>query len=159
MSHLLPITPVLLLLLSVTTLAAADHVTESSGSQLSADEAGHPVSFELDIQPILSAYGCNSGPCHGKQRGQNGFQLSLLGFDSDFDHAALSQDARGRRLFPSSPAQSLLLRKAVGSDPHGGGKRFEIDSDAYRTLYRWINEGATRRVEGGFTRESRTGAR
>ena len=148
MSHLLPITPVFLLLLSVTTLAASDHVTESSGSQLSADEAGHPVSFELDIQPILSAYGCNSGPCHGKQRGQNGFQLSLLGFDSDFDHAALSQDARGRRLFPSSPAQSLLLRKAVGSDPHGGGKRFEIDSDAYRTLYRWINEGATRRVEG-----------
>ena len=36
----------------VTTLAAADHITESSGSQLSADEAGHPVSFELDIQPF-----------------------------------------------------------------------------------------------------------
>ena len=46
----------------------------------------------------------------------------MLGFDSDFDHAALSQDAR-RRLFPSSPAQSLLLRKAVGSDPHAFGDR------------------------------------
>ncbi|MEC7409407.1 MAG: hypothetical protein VYB72_11385, partial [Planctomycetota bacterium] len=89
MSHLLPITPVFLLLLSVTTLAAADHVTESSNGELSADKAGHPVSFELDIQPILSAYGCNSGPCHGTQRGQNGFQLSLLGVDSDFDQAAL----------------------------------------------------------------------
>ena len=103
------------------------------------------LSFELDVQPILSAYGCNSGPCHGKQRGQNGFQLSLLGFDSDFDHASLSQDARGRRLFPSAPAQSLLLRKAVGSDPHGGGKRFDVESDAYRILYQWINQGATRR--------------
>ena len=103
------------------------------------------LSFDLDVQPILSAYGCNSGPCHGKQRGQNGFQLSLLGFDSDFDHASLSQDARGRRLFPSAPAQSLLLRKAVGSDPHGGGKRFDVESDAYRILYQWINQGATRR--------------
>lgn len=105
------------------------------------------LSFELDIQPILSAYGCNSGPCHGKQRGQNGFQLSLLGFDSNFDHASLSQDARGRRLFPSAPAQSLLLRKAVGSDPHGGGKRFDADSEAYKTLYQWINQGASRRIE------------
>ena len=106
------------------------------------------ISFELDVQPILAAYGCNSGACHGKQRGQNGFQLSLLGFDSDFDYASLSQDARGRRLFPSAPSQSLLLRKAIGSDPHGGGKRFDTDSEAYNTLYRWINQGATRRVDG-----------
>ena len=106
------------------------------------------ISFELDVQPILAAYGCNSGPCHGKQRGQNGFQLSLLGFDSDFDYASLSQDARGRRLFPSAPSQSLLLRKAIGSDPHGGGKRFDTNSEAYNTLYRWINQGATRRVDG-----------
>ena len=105
------------------------------------------VSFELDVQPVLSAYGCNSGPCHGKQRGQNGFQLSLLGFDSNFDHASLTQDARGRRLFPSSPAQSLLLQKAIGTAPHGGGRRFEIDSEAYRTLYHWIDQGAPRRLK------------
>ncbi|MFN7363554.1 MAG: hypothetical protein ACK5S3_13810, partial [Pirellulaceae bacterium] len=42
--------------------------------------------FELDIQPILTARGCNSGPCHGKSRGQNGFSLSLLGFDADWDY-------------------------------------------------------------------------
>ena len=39
------------------------------------------VSFDLDVLPILTAHGCNAGACHGKQRGQNGFQLSLLGFD------------------------------------------------------------------------------
>src|SRR5208283_5514751 len=35
-----------------------------------------PVTFERDVQPILARAGCNSGPCHGKARGQNGFQLS-----------------------------------------------------------------------------------
>src|SRR6185312_7528965 len=39
------------------------------------------VKFELDVMPILTKAGCNAGACHGKARGQNGFQLSLLGFD------------------------------------------------------------------------------
>src|SRR6056297_3445204 len=106
------------------------------------------VSFQLDVQPVLTAYGCNSGPCHGKQRGQNGFQLSLLGFDSDFDHAAVTREARGRRIFPAAAEQSLLLRKATADLPHGGGKRFEADSDAYQTLVTWIEQGAGRRVDG-----------
>src|SRR5262245_26624316 len=80
-----------------------------------------PISFELDIQPILTARGCNQGACHGKSRGQNGFQLSLLAFDSDFDYAALTQQARGRRIFPASPERSLLLEKATAMLPHGGG--------------------------------------
>ena len=42
--------------------------------------------FELDVMPVLTAAGCNAGACHGKSRGQNGFQLSLLGFDPDFDY-------------------------------------------------------------------------
>jgi len=80
------------------------------------------VSFELDVQPILSAAGCNSGPCHGKARGQNGFQLSLLGFDPDFDFAAIAKEGRGRRVFPAAPDESLLLRKPTAQVPHGGGK-------------------------------------
>jgi hypothetical protein len=106
-----------------------------------------PVSFELDVQPVLTKAGCNSGPCHGKQRGQNGFQLSLLAFDSDFDFAALTREARGRRIFPASPANSLLLEKATGLQPHGGGKRFEVDSEPYRILLDWIQQGARRRLE------------
>ena len=107
-----------------------------------------PISFELDVQPILTVHGCNAGACHGKQRGQNGFQLSLLGFDADFDFDALVRQARGRRVFPGAPESSLLLRKAVGQDPHGGGKRFEVNSDAYQTLLAWVRQGAPRRVEG-----------
>ena len=106
------------------------------------------VSFELDVQPVLAAYGCNAGACHGKQRGQNGFQLSLLGFDSDFDFAAVTREARGRRIFPAAPEQSLLLRKATAELPHGGGKRFDVGSDAYQILVHWIEQGAGRRVEG-----------
>ncbi|TWU15591.1 hypothetical protein Poly21_27880 [Allorhodopirellula heiligendammensis] len=111
------------------------------------------VSFELDVQPILTAHSCNSGGCHGKQRGQNGFQLSLLGFDPDFDHAAVSRDARGRRIFPASPENSLLLLKATAELPHGGGRKIERDSEDYQTLLRWIGQAAPRRIPNEPTLE------
>ena len=101
-------------------LVAAAFAWLAIASQVSAAER---VSFDLDIQPILTARGCNQGACHGKARGQNGFQLSLLGFDSDFDFAALTKNARGRRIFLAAPEQSLLLRKGAGLMPHGGGVR------------------------------------
>ena len=104
------------------------------------------VSFELDVMPILTARGCNAGACHGKQRGQNGFQLSLLGFDPDFDFESLTRLARGRRVFPAAPQRSLLLLKATGRRPHGGGIRVEADSDDYRELLSWITAGAARRL-------------
>ncbi len=107
-----------------------------------------PVSFELDVQPLLTSTGCNAGACHGKQRGQNGFQLSLLGFDPEYDFRAVAVEARGRRLSRRAPGQSLLLQKATAELPHGGGRRFTVDSAAYQTLYRWIEQGAPRRVEG-----------
>ncbi len=108
--------------------------------------AEKPVSFELDVQPILVAQGCSAGACHGKSRGQNGFQLSLLCFDPDFDHAALTQNARGRRVFPASPEKSLLLLKGAAIVPHGGGQRLGPGSADYETLRRWIEQGASRRL-------------
>ena len=102
-----------------------------------------PVDFEKDIQPLLTRLGCNSGACHGKQRGQNGFQLSLLGFDNHFDHDALTKESRSRRVIPTRPDQSLLLTKPTGEVPHGGGIRLVKDSDAYHTFLNWIVEGAS----------------
>jgi len=90
--------------------------------------------FELDIQPILTARGCNAGPCHGKARGQNGFALSLLGFDANMDYDAIVKNSRGRRLSVASPEESLLLTKATGKQPHGGGIRFSETDDDYRLL-------------------------
>src|SRR5205823_6680034 len=91
-----------------------------------------PVNFANEITPVFTKLGCNSGGCHGKASGQNGFKLSLLGFEPDVDYMALVKEARGRRLFPASPENSLLLRKAVGAMPHGGGKRLEVASDEYK---------------------------
>lgn len=112
----------------------------------SAARAETPVSFELDVQPILSSRGCSTGPCHGKSRGQNGFQLSLLCFDPEFDYSAIVKNARGRRVSLPSPEQSLLLTKAVGEVPHGGGQRFSRESTEYRLLLEWIRQGAPRAV-------------
>src|SRR5262245_19680173 len=102
------------------------------------------VTFELDVVPILTRLGCNAGACHGKARGQNGFQLSLLGFYPDFDYAALTQEARGRRVFPAAPEKSLLLKKAAGLLPHGGGKRLEPKGPYYEILLKWIADGLPR---------------
>ncbi|QDV37499.1 DUF1549 and DUF1553 domain-containing protein [Tautonia plasticadhaerens] len=110
-----------------------------------------PPTFERDVMPLLTRLGCNSGPCHGKQRGQNGFQLSLLGFDPSFDHNALTKEARGRRVFPASPDQSLTLLKATAAVPHGGGKRIDPEGEEYGTIRRWIDEGMRRDPEGAPT--------
>src|SRR5262249_18490306 len=94
-----------------------------------------PVTLEQDVLRVLPRAGCNAGACHGKARGQNGFQLSLLGFDPDFDYAALTQEARGRRLFPAAPEFSLLLRKPTGQVSHGGGKRLQVRDAHYEVLH------------------------
>lgn len=101
-----------------------------------------PVDFANEVQPLMSRFGCNSGGCHGKASGQNGFKLSLFGFDNDFDYAALVKEGRGRRVFAPSPEKSLLLLKATGKVPHGGGKRIEPGSEPYRMLLSWVQAGA-----------------
>jgi hypothetical protein len=99
------------------------------------------VNFPNQIVPIFTKYGCNSGGCHGKSGGQNGFALSLLGFEPTEDFEHLVKEARGRRVFPAAPARSLLLRKASAQSPHGGGHRIAADSPAFRLMQRWIEQG------------------
>ncbi len=100
-----------------------------------------PINFANQIVPIFTKAGCNAGGCHGKASGQNGFKLSLLGFEPSEDYEHLVKEARGRRLFPASPENSLLLLKATATLPHGGGKKLDADSDDYRLIVRWISEG------------------
>ena len=70
------------------------------------------VNFPNQIVPIFTKLGCNGGGCHGKASGQNGFKLSLLGFEPTEDFEHLVKEGRGRRLFPAAPDKSLLLLKA-----------------------------------------------
>lgn len=100
-----------------------------------------PIHFTRQIVPIFTKLGCNGGGCHGKISGQNGFRLSLLGFEPHEDYEFLVKESRGRRVSPVMPQRSLLLTKATNETPHGGGQRLQHDSYEYRLLWRWIAQG------------------
>src|SRR6185312_8727679 len=96
------------------------------------------LTFVNDVAPILTKASCNSGGCHAKAgNGQNGFRLSLLGFEPAEDYEHIVREGHGRRVFPASPEQSLLLLKASNLVPHGGGKRLDQSSEGYKRLARW----------------------
>jgi hypothetical protein len=97
--------------------------------------------FENDVIPLFGRFGCNSSGCHGKAEGQNGFKLSVFGFDPAADYAALVKEGRGRRVFPAAPDASLLLAKVSGAVPHGGGVRIPRTSAEYETIRDWIAAG------------------
>jgi hypothetical protein len=106
-------------------------------------EEVRPVSFTNDVMPVLTKAGCSIGFCHAKAGGgQNGFQLSLLGFEPEEDYEHLVKEGRGRRLSTASPDESLILQKASGRVPHGGGVRLTRDSEGYAILREWIRSGA-----------------
>ncbi|QDV17468.1 hypothetical protein Pan153_21210 [Gimesia panareensis] len=109
---------------------------------LAADSAKRKVYFTTDVVPLLTRLNCNSGGCHGKSTGQNGFKISLLGFDPAMDYSAIALETRGRRIFSGDPDRSLLLLKATGLVPHGGGRLLEADTADYALLYDWIEQGA-----------------
>ncbi|MDH3582986.1 MAG: DUF1549 domain-containing protein, partial [Phycisphaerae bacterium] len=100
-----------------------------------------PLNFANQVVPIFTKLGCNSGACHGKSGGQNGFRLSLLGFEPARDYEYLVKESRGRRLFPAAPDSSLLLLKASNAIPHGGGERLTTSGHDYRVLRRWVAQG------------------
>lgn len=103
-----------------------------------------PISFRLDVMPVFMAAGCNSGGCHGSARGQDGFRLSLFGFDPEGDYHRITRELAGRRLNLARPEESLLLEKALGRVPHTGEKRLDRDSSLYESLVRWIGAQAPR---------------
>lgn len=107
-----------------------------------------PISFPNEIVPIFTRHGCNGGGCHGKAEGQNGFKLSLLGYEPQDDHGYLAREGLGRRIFRASPSHSLLLLKASGELPHQGGSRLNRGSDDYKTIVRWIRQGLPYGSEG-----------
>lgn len=123
-------------------IASIAGVLGLAGPVSSARAADQPVSFTNDVIPVLTKAGCNMGVCHAKAGGgQNGFQLSLLGFEpaEDFEHIVL--EGRGRRVSFENPEQSLLLLKASGQMSHRGGVRLPKTSPGYATIRDWIRQG------------------
>ena len=126
----------------------AAEITATYGTQsakvsvaIKGTEIAQPINFANQISPVLTKLSCNSGGCHGKISGQNGFRLSLLGFEPELDYMTLLKESRGRRLMPASPDQSLFLLKGAGVVPHGGGKKMDVASEEYKLLRRWIAAG------------------
>jgi uncharacterized protein DUF1549/uncharacterized protein DUF1553/Big-like domain-containing protein len=112
------------------------------GLQAPASEKAPEYTFRNHVQPILAKMGCSAGACHGAAAGQNGFKLSLRGYDDDGDYLSLTRHAIGRRIIPSDPARSLMLLKPTGAVPHKGGTRFDTNSLEYQILADWIASGA-----------------
>lgn len=116
-------------------------------------EKTSPADFANEVIPVLTRSSCNSGACHGKKGGRDGFRLSLLGYEPEKDFQYIVYENRGRRASPAAPDQSLLLQKATGEIPHEGGVRWEIGSEPYEAIRRWIAQGmpfdpeAKRKVE------------
>ena len=104
--------------------------------------ADRPVSFHLDVMPVFMRSGCNIGSCHGAAIGKNGFRLSLFGFDPKGDYYRLTREETVRRINLAVPESSLLMEKALGDVPHGGGKKFAKDSQYHKTLLRWLEAEA-----------------
>ncbi len=127
------------LVASLVLLVAAPAAAEMSGGATDRE-----LDFAARILPILTRHGCNGGACHGAGggTGQNGFYLSLFGFEPVKDHARITEAVRGRFLDFAAPEESLLLQKPSGVYPHGGGIRLPRDSKDYQTLRDWIGAGA-----------------
>ncbi len=116
--------------------------------------AGHPpLSFAWDVEKILTRRGCNDTHCHGGVKGRGGFKLSLYGIYPEEDYRwivkggtyqVLSPDpgAEIPRIDREEPEKSLLLKKPSLAEPHQGGLQLPLESEDYRTLLRWVKEGA-----------------
>lgn len=94
--------------------------------------------------PIFMKAGCNTGDCHGSSRGQDGFMLSLFGYDPEGDYFRLLEEMPNRRVNLAQPEKSLLLQKATGIVAHTGGERFTKDSESYQLVMNWLDQGAPR---------------
>lgn len=101
------------------------------------------ASFTLDVIPILTRLGCNTGACHGALAGKGGMKLSLRGYDTESDHFTLTRQVLQRRIDLRHPEQSLMLLKATAAIKHGGGQKLEPGSAEYEVLKQWIAAGAT----------------
>ncbi len=120
-----------------------------------------PFSFPRDIGAILTKRGCNGAACHGGVKGRGGLKLSASGLfpKDDYEwitkggvYQVLSTEVKGDRVPRvdlANPDQSLLLTKPTMAVAHGGGKRFDTDSEDYKALLGWVKSGAPYGVATG----------
>ena len=106
-----------------------DHVSQEVAVRVGERASEVAVRFAPDVVSILTTKGCNGSDCHGSPAGQNGFKLSLFGYDLAADHEAMVGSDDGRRVDLQEPRESLILKKPTFAIPHGGGQVLDTDSE------------------------------
>ena len=122
--------------------ATANGLTAEAAVQVKGRHDPFVWSFTNHVVPVLTKKGCNSGPCHGASAGKNGFKLSFRGYAPEADYEALTRESTARRISLADPSSSLFLLKPTMTIPHGGGRRFPVDSREFQILSEWIAGGA-----------------
>ena len=119
---------------ALTLTAEWQGVTAKSALKISRSQTIRPFQFSRDIGSILTKRGCNSSACHGGVKGRGGMKLSANALfpKDDYEwivkggvYEVLTSEVNGERVPRvnlKNPAQSLLLRKPLMAEPHGGGK-------------------------------------
>ncbi len=121
-------------------------------SLLATAQAQSPeVSFELEVLPVLTQAGCNSGACHGAAAGRGNFFLSLWGSNPSADFQQIVIEHQSRRINFESPTDSILIAKPTGRIAHEGSELFEPQSPQAQLLERWISQGAQRGAPANIT--------
>ena len=138
---------VLSFLLTAIVQAGEPRRATSADERWAAGGSGGTPDFIRHVMPLFSRLGCNMRACHGSFQGQNGFRLSLFGFEPDVDHKELfeideASEGNGPRINLESPHESLFLTKPTSKDEHEGGQRIERESWRYHVLREWIAAGA-----------------
>jgi hypothetical protein len=122
-------------------------------------QVNRPFSFPRDIEGILTKRGCNQAACHGGVKGRGGLKLSANALypKDDYEwitkggtYQVLTAEVKGERIprvNTAKPEDSLLLTKPTMIQPHGGGKRLEKDSEDYKLILKWVQQGAQYGVE------------
>ena len=123
--------------------AADDQPVTSANVRWADGGGGGSPDFRRHVVPLFSKLGCNMRSCHGSFQGQNGFRLSLFGFEPELDRAELLEvdelsEGEGPRANLKSPADSLVLHKPTPKDEHEGGQRMSVGSWQYNIFREWI---------------------
>lgn len=145
MKHISPVILFLIFLNVVVfsnTLAAQNENVSDSNERITNEH----ISFENDLIPIFTKFGCNAGACHGSAAGRGEFKLSLFGGNPQADYAAIVRQIAGRRVNLIHPEKSLVILKPTAQTRHGGGRVLKEDSEhgdkAVQLLHDWIRQGA-----------------
>ncbi len=145
----------------VTVTATVEGHSAKSSMRIESAHVPRPFSFSRDIAGIFTRRGCNAIACHGSVKGRGGFKLSANALNPREDYDWITKgggyqvliDApsgpRVPRVDLQEPSKSLLLLKPAMATAHGGGLKLPKDSEEYRTIFTWAQNGAPFGEESG----------